>query len=287
MTQSGDTRMEHPEELLAGYVDDSASPEERRAVEAHLADCSQCRDEVALATSARAALMRLPELEAPGLAAQGLSGLREGATDKMVAPVGADTGDELTARREAKREDARGLRQWRISWAALAGAAAVLAVLAVVPLVLNRGGGDDLTAGSRTQSEATPAPGAPAEHYPPVFDLGSNYDQESMRVLARQLGEQARKAPGREDAAPGALRLSGGASARVADVPASDAVQCVLQGTGLPPETIPVYLEVAEYQGTPAYVAAVLSQGSGRDHLRVYTVSREGCTFLFLADQPL
>ncbi|MGH2554976.1 MAG: zf-HC2 domain-containing protein [Actinomycetota bacterium] len=286
MTESRDRRKGHPEELLAGYVDDSASPEERGAVEAHLADCSQCRDEVALATSARASLMRLPELEAPGLAARGVAGLREGAAERMTAPAGDGAGDEIAARREAKQENARGLRQWRISWAALAGAAAILAVLAVVPIVLSRGGGD-MTAGSGPRLESTGAPADLADRYPPVFDLGSDYDQESMRALARRLGDQARRAPGTEDTVPGALRGQfGGASAKLADVSATDAVQCVLQGTGLPPETIPVYLEVAEYQGTPAYVAIVLSQGSGRDHLRVYTVSQEGCTFLFLADQP-
>jgi len=287
MTDSGDTRVEHPEELLAGYVDDSASPEERRAVEAHLADCSQCRDEVVLATSARAALMALPELEAPGLAAQGLAGLREGATDRAIAPAGVGADDELSARREAKRGDARGLRQWRISWAALAGAAAVLAILAVVPLVLNRDGdtGFDAAGGARTEAQPTPAAEAA---YPPVFDLGSNYDQASMRELARRLGNQARVAPGKEATAPGAESpLFGGASARLADVPATDAVRCVLQGTGLPSDTIPVYLESATYRGTPAFVAAVKTEGSARAHLRVYTVSQQGCTFLFLADQPL
>lgn len=281
MSEGPHTRMEHPEELLAGFVDGSASPQERLAVQAHLADCSRCRDEVALATRARTALMTLPEVEAPGLAARGLEGLRGGEAE----PVSV-AGDELTARREAKTGEARELRRWRISWAALAGAAAVLAILAVVPLVLSRGGGD-----LRTQSDAAPTPAAApdlAERYPPVFDLGSNYDQASMRALARRLGEQARTASGKEATAPGAeTPLLGGASPRLAESPATDVVRCVLQGTGLPPETIPVYLEVASYRGTPAYVAAVQTESATRDHLRVYTVSQQGCTFLFLADQPL
>jgi hypothetical protein len=160
-------------------------------------------------------------------------------------------------------------------------------VLAVVPLVLNRGGdtGFDAAGDSRTQAQPTPAAEAA---YPPVFDLGSNYDQASMRALAGRLGDQARRTSGKEDTGPSPIGpLSGGASVSLADVPGNDVVRCVLQATGLPTETIPVYLEVATYQGTPAYVAAVLSEGASKDHLRVYTVSRQGCTFLFLADQPL
>lgn len=277
MTRGPDTPMEHPDELLAGYVDGSASSEERRAVEAHLADCTQCRDEVALASTARAALMTLPEVEAPGLTARGLEGLQRG--DEELVGVGA--GDELAARREARREDARGFRRWRISWAALAGAAAVLAVLAVVPLVLSRGGGDLQTGGPTPESGAAFAPDL-AKRYPDVVDLGSNHDQASIRSLAERLGAQA---SGKK--ATGPSSLSGDSSGRAAEVAATEVVRCVLEATGLPPETIPVYLEVATYRGTPAYVAAVQTEGAARGHLRVYTVSRQDCTFLFLADQPL
>lgn len=275
MTEDTTTPMRHPDELLAGYVDGSASAEDRHAVEAHVADCSLCRDEIALATRARAALTTLPELEEPGLAAQGLPGL---------IPAGA--GDELRARREARHAEARGLRQWRISWAAVAGAAALVAVLAVVPFVLSRGGGDLQTAGSSPQPERGAAAPGLAERYPQVVDLGSNYDGDGLRALAEQFGDRARGDSGKESTteAPG---LSGGTPAALADVTSADVVACVLQGTGLPAETIPTYLEAATFNGTPAYVAVVQSEGARREHLRVYAVSREDCTFLFLADQPI
>ncbi|HXF58014.1 MAG TPA: zf-HC2 domain-containing protein, partial [Actinomycetota bacterium] len=67
----------HPEELLAGFVDGTASADERALVERHLAACERCRLEVELAARARAALAALPELEPPGLADRGLEALQE------------------------------------------------------------------------------------------------------------------------------------------------------------------------------------------------------------------
>ena len=61
--------MTHPEELLAPYVDGTASPEERAAVDSHASTCSRCRAEISAASAARAELKRLPVVEAPpGLA---------------------------------------------------------------------------------------------------------------------------------------------------------------------------------------------------------------------------
>src|SRR6476469_1460521 len=56
--------MKHPEELLAPFVDGTASLEERAAVEAHMAFCQRCVEEIGLAMQARAALAQLPEVEA-------------------------------------------------------------------------------------------------------------------------------------------------------------------------------------------------------------------------------
>ena len=49
----------HPEDLLAPYVDGSLGTDERAVVEAHLAGCDRCRDEVDLARPARAVLASL------------------------------------------------------------------------------------------------------------------------------------------------------------------------------------------------------------------------------------
>lgn len=273
MTDDNDTRMEHPDELLAGYVDDTASTEERRAVEAHLTSCAQCREELALARMARSTLMTLPELEAPGLAAKGL--------EELVA-------DELAERRTA-RQEATQRRRWQVSWAALAGVAAVLVALAVVPLVLNRGGGARNTAIGPQAGRPAAAP-AEAANYPPVFDRSFDYDPASIQALARQLGADARKGlldTNRTSGAPTPGPSLSGTQPQLSSVSASKVVRCAVQGTGLPAGTIPVYLETATYQGTPVYVVAVKTQGGNRPHLRVYAVSRQSCSFLYEADQPL
>jgi hypothetical protein len=281
MTNGNDARAQHPEELLVGYVDGSASPKERRAVEAHLAECSQCREEVVLASAGRTALMSLPEVEAPGLAAETIAE-RAGAE----SPAGSD---ELAERRRVKEE--RQLRRWKTSWAALAGAAAVLAVLAVVPIVLSRSGGGP----GKTAAGSPPAGGveaqAGAQHYPQVFDRGSNYDPASIRALAGQLAEQAgaytsARGPGTTPV-PSPVTPKSDSALRVAEgVSASEVIRCAIRGTGLPADTIPIYLESGKYEGTQAYVIAVRAPGENRSHLRVYAVSQQGCGFLFEADQP-
>ena len=55
----------HPKELLAEYVDGSLAADDRATVEAHLASCSVCADEVAVAEQARMALTELPEVPVP------------------------------------------------------------------------------------------------------------------------------------------------------------------------------------------------------------------------------
>jgi anti-sigma factor RsiW len=56
----------HPEAELASFVDGSATDQERRLVEAHLAGCAICREDVEFAARGRAAMQALPELESPG-----------------------------------------------------------------------------------------------------------------------------------------------------------------------------------------------------------------------------
>jgi hypothetical protein len=257
MTDGNHARTEHPDELLAGYVDGSASPEERRAVDAHLAGCSECREDLALARAARGALASIPELEAPGLAEKGIDALR--------ARRGAD---ELAERRETKRR-----RQWQVSWAALGAAAAVLALFVVVPQALNRDSG-----GGPASLNAPAASPEVTASYPPVRDRGFDYNQASVLALARQLAGQTLRGEG------GGVRTSGEDSS---DASSTRAVQCLVQGTGVPPDTVPIYIERARYRGTPAFVVAVLNEGGNRSHLRVYAVSQQDCTFLFEADQPV
>ncbi|GIU97787.1 MAG: hypothetical protein KatS3mg013_1590 [Actinomycetota bacterium] len=57
--------MTHPEELLAAAADGSLRDPERAELEAHLAGCARCREELDLARRARAALRNLPTPDVP------------------------------------------------------------------------------------------------------------------------------------------------------------------------------------------------------------------------------
>ena len=63
---------EHMDLLLAAYVDGVAEPDDRRFVEAHLADCAACREDVAMQTAVRRVLLTQGRIVAeplpPGLA---------------------------------------------------------------------------------------------------------------------------------------------------------------------------------------------------------------------------
>lgn len=57
--------MNHPGDLLSAYLDGELSPEDRVGVDAHLAGCGDCRDELGGIAGARAAVRALPMLEPP------------------------------------------------------------------------------------------------------------------------------------------------------------------------------------------------------------------------------
>jgi Putative zinc-finger len=57
--------MNHPEEALAAYVDGVATLQERASVEAHLAFCPRCREDIERARAAKDAVASLPEMPAP------------------------------------------------------------------------------------------------------------------------------------------------------------------------------------------------------------------------------
>ncbi|MGH2572097.1 MAG: anti-sigma factor family protein [Actinomycetota bacterium] len=255
-----DTPMTHPEEQLAAYVDGSASPPEREAVEAHLASCALCREELELARSALSALSALPELEGPGLAADGLAALR-----RLPEPIPI---------RESRA------RTWqRVAWGAgLAAAAAVAAVFVIMGGFLSDGNGDFEAAGR--------APTSAAEH--PVVQQGGDHTSDSLAALARSLAAEARAA---DDSGTG-TRLredEAGAPAAAPAVAVEEIVDCVQRGAGLGPGVQPSYLEEATFQGAPAYIGAFVVPGSegSPGHLELVAVSRGECQPLYFAREAL
>lgn len=153
--------MTHPEELLAPYVDGTATGEERAAVLAHLSGCARCRAEVAQASSARMALRALPTAEAP-------DGLAPGTSSVPTATGGAPA--------------------W-YRWGGVAAAAAAIVLL--LTLVLPRIGGGGSGSGNRAaaSAEAGAVPQAPASPVP-IEIRQQDFGGQALSALAQEAAAQ-------------------------------------------------------------------------------------------------
>jgi hypothetical protein len=267
---------EHPEIMLAEYVDGALSPDARAEVEAHLAGCDRCREEVALAEEARSALAGLPEVPAP-----------EGLT--------------FAVRRRARRPPSPRIGRWV---AATAAAAALVA------------GGFVVVRAFRTPGEGGPAPGAGgvAEQAPSVRDAGEqpeaagggalaadgrpvptfsvsnqDYDQGDLVTLGRRFRDDARSAI-QAGLAPTAREFFEDFDVAAFTPRVRGAIDCSLRQ--VPPEQllVPFSIEAASFQGQPAYVAAFL-QGPTPDleydRVVIWVVARDSCSLRSLASQRL
>ncbi|MCP5114103.1 MAG: hypothetical protein GY953_25005, partial [bacterium] len=58
----------HVDDRLSAYLDTQLEAAERDSVEAHLAECEECRDELAAVSGVRSLLRNLPMLEPPSSA---------------------------------------------------------------------------------------------------------------------------------------------------------------------------------------------------------------------------
>ena len=247
--------MTHPEEHLSGYVDGTLATDERAEVDAHLATCATCREEIELSTRAVTMLRELPEVPVPF-----------GTT----RPVMAEAGKQRTSRTR---------RSWggRTQWAAGLAAAAVL--VAVVAVALPRVGRE-----ARTESAAkggvpaapTRAPGMEAAlsgAVPLELQPNADYDATKLERLADSSAQRAGfdatlAAPSAEDASAGK---------------AEGAAACLARPGGLTGQDRLVRLIQARYQGTPAYLGVYLEQpGAGQpaDRIVILVVARQDCSIL-------
>jgi anti-sigma factor RsiW len=240
--------MTHPEDLLADYVDGTLPDRERAAVDAHLATCPVCREEVELARVAIGALATLEE-EAVPLGVRG--------------PVLAEAGRRFEGRRATA---------WRrVQWAV--GGAAAAALVLMVALNANLGSSDDgkrATAGSAAAEDAGGAGSAVQIAAPEAAvqlerQADVNYDVAGVRSLA----QTAAKRQGQEEPAPFASP----------DV----ALDC-LRASGAPVDEATTYQLVrlieAKFEGAPAYFAVFLqSPGAGQppDHAVVWVTAKNDC----------
>jgi len=262
--------MTHPEELLSGYVDGTLPNEERAVVDAHLATCATCSEEVELAGEALVALEALEEQPVPF----GVTG-----------PVMAEAG---------RRFERRGAVWQRVQWGA--GLAAAAALVLVVALNLSGGNSGDLANAPRDGSseaggEAPQAALAADETLPRLENQrGVSYSDSGIRLLAEDTAErsavESSPTPAQDTA------VGGGDVEFAAKNDRAVALECLgTSGAPLddPRERLDRLIE-AQYQGTPAYFAVFLeSPGGGQppDSAIVWVVATRDCRILTLASLPL
>jgi anti-sigma factor RsiW len=249
--------MRHPEDLLAGYVDGTLPRDERAVVDAHLSTCETCREEVALAARATAALASLPEEPVPF----GLTGL-------VLA--------------EARRVGERRPPVWaRLQWAAGLAAAACLVLLAVVALPRLLGGATD------EEEPATRAPTAEAGVDEEGLG-GAAFGAPTLEVLDEDLNERDVRRLARESAKIAPLPSG---SADTAFAAPDEAVSCLgASGATFDDRDVLVRLIEARYLGTPAYIG-VFHEGPGGgeppEQVVVWVASKAGCSILTLVSRAI
>jgi anti-sigma factor RsiW len=269
MSDHPSSPMTHPEELLAAYVDGALEHSERRAAEAHLAVCGSCRQDVEHAAAARAALLALPDLEAPGLADKGLAGLG----------VATSAPADLAGHRRGREW---GQRWGRVAWSAGLAAAAVVAVVFLVTGGLFSGEDQAGSPAAVEQPRFGAATGQPLE-----IVQGGERTPTELDALAKTLASSSESKASLQVSPPPASRSSaeaGDASGTVGAV-----TTCVREGAALGPENPPIYLEEATFQGTPIYVGAFLvaPDGGGPAHLELVAVTRDDCQPVYFARRNL
>jgi hypothetical protein len=268
---------QHPEELLAEYVDGTLGPEDRARVESHLSTCGSCREEVALAGPARAALSGLPELDVPA-----------GTTWPVV-------------------QRARQRKRWlpalspRVAWAT-AGAAAVLIVASVLIGGQIVPSSRDLAAPEgqaelRAPEEAEDAGLSPAGPdtakapllYPTFRRSARDYGGTALASLADELTDEARQALELGFPEPPARFYT--RTAFLTNVAGTrQALSCIVKAVSPDRSLAPFAVVAARFEEEPAYIGAFLqADRPDRPYAEVvlYVVSRDGCALRSFARQQL
>jgi hypothetical protein len=247
--------MTHPEEQLSGYVEGTLETDERAEVDAHLATCATCREEIELSTQALTLLRELPDVPVPF-----------GTTRPVMAEAG-------------KERASRGRRSWgrRTQWAAgLAAAAVLVAVVAVALPRVSEVAQMESAGGGGAQATRAPAPGmeaATSGAVPLELQPNADYDATKLERLAdssvqRASSEAALAAPSTKDAS--ASQAEGAAA-------------CLASPGGLTGQDRLLRLIQATFQSRPAYIGVYLEQPGAdepADRIVIWVVARQDCSTL-------
>jgi hypothetical protein len=247
--------MNHPDELLAGYVDGTLRGGDLETVRAHLSQCRRCREEVALATAAARALATTPAPTPP-------------------SPPG-DAAIREARRRAGSPAPARGQQPTWYRWAAAAAAAA--AVVVVLALLL-----PDVGQGPSGASSATRAAGSADLGGPLTLEVQrTNYDPATLQALGVAEGD-VQTGGSSAAIAPQAEATAGLATGSPSPAGTSKALACIRKAWPTIAGRQPVRLIAARFEGKPAYLAVYLhGPGAGEPpDLLTITVTYAGtCTF--------
>jgi hypothetical protein len=254
--------MTHPEELLAGYVDGTLSATDRVAVETHLAECSRCSREVALAGGARTALRSLPEVPAP----QGV------ASKALEESTGA-------------RPKLGGTPRWyRFGGIAAAVAAGLLVFTLVLPHIGNGGGATSDASRGKDQGAAGGAREGAALAAASAIEIRHvNFDDASLTALTSSYRSPT----------PGASQV-GTATAPTAPVfgtqaQTNKALACIVKSAPNQGGELQTLIR-ARFKGTPAYLA-VFAEGPGAgqpaDTVTVWVLATTDCRILSYSSAQL
>ena len=248
--------MNHPDELLAEYVDGTLRGGDLEAVRSHLAGCRRCQDEAALARAARTALA---------------------AAAPPVAP--SPPGD--AAIREARRPTASpkpARARQTPTWYRWAGAAVAAAAVLVIVALLLPGVGQ----GPSGASSAARAAGSADLGGPPMLEVQhANYDTTSLQALGVAMGAGQAAGPN-APAVPQTEATAGLATGSPSPAGTSKALACVHEAWPTLAGQEPVRLIAARFEQKPAYLAVYLhGPGAGEPpDLLTITVTYAGtCTF--------
>jgi hypothetical protein len=250
--------MNHPYDLLADLLDGTLGADARAEVDAHLATCAVCRDDLAAAEAGRGAVGGLPSADPP-------VDLR----DRIVASAGG-RGGAGTA----------GSRWYR--WAGVAAAAAV--VLAVAVSLPGIGDGGDRRAAGDAAVGGQETFGAAAEASVPLEKSGRDYRERDLEALASQVaGEPRAELAGAAPPAAGALDTATSEASRTAS-------SCITEAFDGQPAGRLIRLIRARFEGRDAYVAIYLEgpgAGADPDLAVVWAASATDCSVLSFAQARL
>ncbi len=262
--------MTHPGPELTEYVDGTLLPSRTARIDEHLRTCATCRAEVRLAIAAREALAATPSpAPPPGLADAAIAEARE-----LVAARDGSAPRDLASHRP---------RPSTPRWLAIAGAAAVVALVALIVPKLGQPGTSQASFAAGAEATAQPAASAVEVQH---VDYGANFLPEFAAAYDGVAGADAgTPAPvAGEASSPGPISTVAGPDEAVKLVPERlpAATRCLDRAYDNQGGTLTRVI-LARYAGQPAYLGVYLqSPGAGLEPnvVLVVVASVQGCDLL-------